>query len=128
MINIPKLSIDTARAWAPYLFAIGITAMALVVLTQCTSTRQKAAVARVEGRQAGAAMESAADAINTVSTAAQRDQATDQTHEENADAIRAQPGAAVPVDPAIARAAIDGLCRYSSYRNAPQCVQRANPR
>lgn len=128
MIKISMPSMETARRWAPYVLTILIVAMALVVLTQCTSTRQKAAVARVEGRQAAAAVESGRDAINTVSSAAQRDQATDQTHEENADAIRAQPGAAVPVDPAIARAAIDGLCRYSSYRNAPQCVQRADPR
>lgn len=88
--------------------------------------------ARVEadlGReQTSAAIESGADAVDTVGGQQAAETETDRVTKENADAIRNAPGAAAPVDPALSDAARRGLCRRAAYRERPECLQYTAPR
>lgn len=96
----------------------------LLTLRQCQRDRVTATQQRVDDGLVGAARDSAADTINSVAAASERDAASERTHKDNADAIRQLPGAAAPVDPVVAGAARRGLCRYAAYRERAECVHQ----
>lgn len=79
--------------------------------------------ARLSGQQVGAAQASGGDAVNTVASVAASEAAGDALTLENDRAIRTAPGAAAPVDPALARAGMRGLCRRAAYSGDQRCLQ-----
>ena len=91
--------------------------------TRATTAETKA---RIEAKRSDNALQSGADAANTVGTRARIDVNIDAITRQNTDAIRSIPGADAPVNADLNRAAIAGLCRYAAYRDNPDCVQRAN--
>ena len=98
--------------------AIGILALVVAILfflNQCQSNKRLKTENRVAEGQAGAAVDSGAEAMNTVSNVAVRDAETDAIvssgQAEIRAAVKGQKGAAAK------RAA----CRLRAYKDTPQC-------
>jgi hypothetical protein len=114
---------------------IGIFVWAAVVLATLTlgfcqwrHARTAEAEARLNRNQAGAEIQSGADAVNVIGARAEADAAGDATTRENDDAIRKADGAAAPVTAPARDAGLASLCRRAAYRGDAKCVQRARSR
>jgi len=119
---------DLVRRAAPWL-ALALLLGLIAGVTSCRHRAVRAAAARIETAQQGAATASGHDAIETVSAAAARDAAEDTLTRTNEKEIRDAQGAGQPVDPAATRAGLDGLCRRAAYRDAQRCkLRRPSPR
>lgn len=90
-------------------------------VTQCDKRRNQADQARVDSAQSGAASNSAADAIGTVTAAGERETASEGLTRSNEREIRAAEGAAERVKPGVNYAGRAALCRREAYRNSPDC-------
>jgi hypothetical protein len=90
-------------------------------LNQCQKRRSEAAQARVERGQAGAASESAKDAIGTVRASGEREKASEELTRSNEKEIRNAEGANDPVNSAVRDAGLRSLCRRPAYRNHERC-------
>lgn len=90
-------------------------------LYQCDKRRDQAAQSRVERGQAGAASESAKDAIGTVSEAGRREAASEELTSSNEREIRGADGANERIGPGVDYAGRAALCRREAYRNDPKC-------
>jgi hypothetical protein len=90
-------------------------------LNQCQKRRSEAAQGRVDTAQAGAASNSAADAINTVSRTGEREAASEGLTRSNEREIRGAEGAGERVKPGVDYAGRAALCRREAYRNDPKC-------
>lgn len=90
-------------------------------LYQCDKRRNEAAQSRVERGQAGAASESAKDAIGTVTAAGERETASEGLTRDNEREIRGADGAQDRVKPGVDVAGRQALCRREAYRNDPKC-------
>lgn len=109
------------RVIAMVVGAILLIAIAGFGLYQCDQRRNEAAQGKVSGAQAGAAENSAADAINTVSEAGQREAASEGLTRSNERDIRGAEGASERVKPGVDAAGRAALCRREAYRNDPRC-------
>ncbi|MEN2711413.1 hypothetical protein [Sphingomonas sp. VL_57B] len=109
---------------------LGLVALlaVLLLLNQCTATRNAKTETRLATGQAGATLVSGSDAATTVGNRMDADAATDQTTRENTNAIRHAEGADAPVSAPVSAAARASLCRRASYRGKPECVQHPDPR
>lgn len=109
---MPKL---TARLIAYVVGGLLIVGLILFTLNQCQSRKTADKQAEVSKGQAGAAIESGAEAVNTAANVAASDDATDAqvaaAQAEIAAAAKGQKGAAAK------RAA----CRFRAYANTSQC-------
>ncbi|QNA85132.1 hypothetical protein G4G27_14860 [Sphingomonas sp. So64.6b] len=109
-----------------------MTALAVVLALFGWQQWQRARAAQTETRlatgQAGAALHSGADAVETLGNRMAADAAGDHLTRENDDAIRSADGAAAPVAAGVRDAGLAGLCRRAAYRGDPQCVQQPDPR
>jgi hypothetical protein len=104
--------------------AVGVLILVIAVsvaLSQCSKRRSQAAQSRVEHSQADAASNSAADAINTVTSAGGREAASESLGRDNERDIRAAEGAGDKVKPAVGAAGRVALCRRAAYREDPEC-------
>lgn len=101
--------------------------ISLITLNRCSAARTAGTEAKLATGQAGAAIQSGADAVDTIGNTQANEAAADITTKENDDEIRNAPGASAPVDPAVRDAGLRSLCRRASYRSNPQCVQYAHP-
>ena len=108
--------------------AIAAIVLALMFLAQCAMTRNAKTEANVSKGQAGASMASGSDAVDTVGNVQASEQATDQVTKENEDAIRNAEGADAPVAAPVRDAGLASLCRRTSYRDNPRCLQLVAPR
>lgn len=111
------------------LIAVVIGVLALIIGTamfvrSCDSRHNKAAQTAVEHAQAGAASNSAADAVNTVAASGEAERASEDLTRNNEQQIRAAPGANDKVNPAVRDAGISALCRRHAYANDPRCHPR----
>lgn len=114
------------RQIAGRLIAMVVGGILLVVLigfgvTQCQQRRNQAAQARVDAGQAGAASESAKDAIGTVTKAGERETASEELGRTNEREIRAADGADDRVKAGVNAAGLQALCRRDAYRNTERC-------
>jgi cell division septation protein DedD len=100
---------------------IVIVALALLLLSQCDKRRNEKAQSKVDAAQSEAATNSAADAINTVSEAGQREAASEDLTRQNERDIRAAPGAGDRVNAGVNAAGLQALCRRDAYRNTQRC-------
>jgi hypothetical protein len=113
-----NVSIRIVLYIAGVLIAIG----AIVGLTRsCDKRHNQAAQERVEDSQAGAATNSAADAIGTVQRSSEASAASEEMTRQNDRDIRAADGAAVKIGPGVDAAGRAALCRRAAYRNDPKC-------
>jgi len=96
-------------------------------VTQCQKRRSEAAQGRVERGQAGAAANSAADAIGTVARSGEAEAASETLTRTNEKEIRDAQGANDPVNPAVSAAGRNSLCRRAAYRDDPKCKLRQPP-
>ncbi len=87
----------------------------------CDKRHSEAAQARVEQGQAGAASNSAADAINAVTGAGSNQAASEELGRANEQNIRNASGANDAVNPAVRDAGIAALCKRKAYRDNPRC-------
>ena len=79
--------------------------------------------ARLSKNQAGAAVESGRDAVETVGAAAEREAAGEVLTRENEAAIRGAPGATDPVSAEARGAGLQALCKRQAYKDDPRCAQ-----
>lgn len=115
-VNLPSLR--------TVLIVLGIfAALALVMAVRgCSSAKTEAKLAT---GQAGAAIKSGGDAVQTIGNQMTAETASDAITKENTDAIRSAPGANAPVTPTARDAGLRALCRRAAYRGDPKCVQFA---
>lgn len=90
-------------------------------LYQCDKRRSGAAQSRVDAGQAGAASNSAADAIGTVARSGEAEAASESLTRDNERDIRAAPGAGDRVNAGVQGAGLQALCRRDAYRNTERC-------
>jgi hypothetical protein len=109
------------------LFALLIVA-ALFVREQWRQVRSAKTSERVAKGQSAAAIESGADAANTIGNRAAADADADTLTRENTDAIRNADGADAPVAGGVRDAGLASLCRRAAYSRDPRCVQQAPAR
>ena len=114
---------------------VGIALIALVLilgtLQFCSwqRARQQAVQSKVDRGQAGAARESAEDAIATQGNVAANASASEDLTRSNEREIRNAKGADQSVDAGVRDAGLASLCRRPAYRNHERCrVQQLNPR
>lgn len=109
--------------------ALVITLIAgIFAVRSCQSARTAQTREKLATGQAGAAIESGADSVNTIGNRMDADAATDTLTRTNDDAIRNAQGADAPVDPALRDAGLASLCRRAAYRGQPKCLQYTDPR
>lgn len=92
-----------------------------IALTQCQKNRSQEVQGRVDQGQAGAASESANDAIGTVSEAGKREAASEGLTRANERDIRGADGAGDQMKPGVANAGRAALCKRAAYRDDPRC-------
>ena len=83
--------------------------------------RQQAAQSKVDRGQAGAARESAAEAVNTISDVAANQSASEDLTRSNEREIRNAEGASDRVNPDVGAAGVRAICRRAASRNDPKC-------
>jgi hypothetical protein len=106
---------------------VALLATTLLATAKCVMDRGAKTQIKVAKEQAGAAVLSGSDAVETVGTQQAAEQRGDAITKENEDAIRGASGATTHVDPAVRNAGIAGLCRRASYRLDPRCLQQPAP-
>jgi hypothetical protein len=87
----------------------------------CDQRRDRAAQERLDSAQAGAAAESSADAINTVSRSGEAQAASEELSRANEKEIRGAEGASERVGAGVNAAGLRSLCRRAAYANDPRC-------
>lgn len=105
-------------------YAVGVVLLTLIVgftVRSCDVRRNKAAQTRVDNAQAGAASNSAADAIGTVARSGEAAAASEALTRSNEQTIRAADGANDKVNPAVRDAGIAALCKRAAYKDDPRC-------
>lgn len=103
---------------------VGIVVLVLIVgltVRSCDARHSKAAQTRVDSAQAGAASNSAADAIGTVAKAGEAERASEEQSRQAERDIRAAEGANDKVNPAVRDAGIAALCKRAAYKDDPRC-------
>lgn len=101
--------------------AVAVVVLALLLLSQCEKRRNEHAQSKVDQAQVEAQSNSAADAINTVSEAGQREAGSEDLTRQNDRDIRAAPGAGDRVNMGVQTAGLQALCRRDAYRNTERC-------
>jgi hypothetical protein len=101
---------------------------ALLTLDRCRAARTARAETELAIGQADAAVQSGADAANTVGNRMSADAAIDTMTQENRDAITKADGASAPVAAPVRNAGLRSLCGRAAYSGNPRCVQHADPR
>jgi hypothetical protein len=94
---------------------------AVLAITRCSSGSQQRVQGRVDTAQHDAGVNSAADAINTVSAADARERASEDLSRRNEEEIRNAEGSNGAVSPAARDAGLRSLCRRAAYRDNPKC-------
>lgn len=115
------------RTIAPRLLGLIVGALVLILLVgftvrSCDQRRSKAAQARVDSAQAGAAAESSADAINTVSRSGEAQAESEALSRANERDIRAAEGAGERVGAGVNTAGRRALCKREAFKNDPKCA------
>ena len=87
---------------------------------------------KVQAAQGGAIVaagdqKAAAAAAAVTAQSADQDAQDQATHQENADALRAAPGADAPLDPSLNDVGRRGMCQYGAASGDPGCVQLLKP-
>lgn len=108
--------------------AIAVLLVLVLGVGKCTYDRSAKTQLAVSKNQAGAALESGRDAVDTVGKQQASEQAADRVTKENEDAIRNADGADAPVAGGVRDAGLASLCRRAAYRNDPRCLQHPAPR
>ena len=108
-----------ARTLALIAGIIALVVLAMWVPSCIQKQRSVAAQARTDAAQAGAAQNSAADAIAVQGAANERQINSEATTRSNERTIRDAQGANDAVNPAVRNAGFDSLCRRASFRNSP---------
>jgi hypothetical protein len=122
MFGLSKLATRIGLALIAAVLLLG-----LMQLRACSNARQTAAQERVEDAQAGAAGNSAADAIATQANVNAGERAAAELDRTNEKEIRDAPGADQAVDAAVDAAGRRSLCRRAAYRDRPECRLLAAP-
>jgi hypothetical protein len=109
---IEKLSI---RVIATIIGIVLIVVLCLALLSQCQSAKTAKKQAEVSQGEAGAAIGSGAEAVNTLGGVISNDAATDAAVAQGKAAIHAAP------EGQKSAATKNAACRLKSYQNSPQC-------
>lgn len=108
---------SAARLIINALLILVLVGVPVLYLTQCQSTKTEAKKADVAEGQAGAAVDSGAEAMNTVSNVAASDAATDAL------VGMGQAEIAAATQGSKGKAAKKAACRLKAYRDTPQCKE-----
>lgn len=90
-------------------------------LRQCSAERTAKTETKLATGQAGAAIQSGQDAVNTVGTVEGNSSSGDALTKANGDTILNAQGANAVVAAPVRDAGIAALCRRPSYRDNPRC-------
>lgn len=101
--------------------ALVVLVLAILWLDGCEKRRSMGAQQRVEQGQAGAASNSARDAVTTQGQVNANEQASADLGRSNEKEIRDAEGSDQPVSNAANVAGRASLCRRAAYRNRPEC-------
>ncbi|MDB5708702.1 MAG: hypothetical protein JWL96_772 [Sphingomonas bacterium] len=123
-----KAWLTTTAGRAMAALAIVTLLAGLLTLDRCQAARTAHTAAKLATGQADAAVQSGADAVNTVGNRMSADAAIDTITQENRDAITKADGASAPVAAPVRDAGLRSLCGRAAYRGNPRCVQHADPR
>ncbi len=107
--------------------AVLVLLFGVLQVRSCQQDRQRAAEAKLERGQAGAAQESAKDAIATQGNVSAAQAAGEDLTRSNDKEIRDAKGADAAVDPAVRDAGLASLCRRAAYRDTERCRLRQPP-
>lgn len=107
--------------------AVALLAIALLGTAKCAYDQRAKTEVKLAKGQAGAAVASGSDAVETLGNQQAAEVAADAITKENGDAIRNAQGADAPVNPAVRDAGFASLCRRAAYHSNPKCVQHAPP-
>ncbi len=110
-------------AWA----LLAVAVLLMVTMGQCEKRRNAAAESKLERAQGKAAVESGRDAVETVSSASERERASEDVGRQNERIIRNADGSSEIVRPGVGNAGLDSLCRRAAYRNSERCRVRVSP-
>lgn len=102
-----------------------VLVLALFGVSQCQRKRAAQAGTNVAQGQTGAAVQSGADAVTTLGNQQAAEQELDAATQERADAIFNLQDAGKAVGDSTADGWHALMCKRASYRNLPECVQRA---
>lgn len=116
MFGLSKVAVRIIAAVALLVLVLG-----LMQVRSCTMARQQAAQSKVDRGQAGAARESAKDAIGTITDVQGNQSAGDDLTRSNEKEIRDAQGADAAVDPAVRDAGLRALCSRPAYRDNERC-------
>ena len=111
----------TARVIGTAIFAVFLLGLILLGVNQCQKRQSMGVQSRVDQGQAGAADNSAADAVQTQGQANARERTSEDLSRTNEKEIRNAPGANDPVNPAARDAGLRSLCRRAAYRDSQKC-------
>lgn len=107
--------------------AIGLAIIALLLLwlgpKACQNSLDEGLEQRVESNRGEAFGDSAADAVDTIGEAQDREQDSETLGGRNAEEIRGAAGADQPVAPEVDRAGRDALCRREAYKDWDFCKE-----
>lgn len=122
-MTLPKFTLPDwgPRVWTVVGLIVLMLALAIMIPAGCEKRRSQAAQERVEDAQAGAAVNSAADAIGAVQRSGEAAAASEELTRSNDREIRAAEGADVKVGAGVNAAGRSALCRREAYRNDPKC-------
>lgn len=101
-----------------------ILILGVLQVRSCSLAKQRAAQSKIDRGQAGAARESAKDAIQTQGEVSERGAASEDLTRTNEKEIRGAEGSTDPVNPAARDAGLASLCRRPAYRNHERCKLR----
>ena len=105
------------------LVLIGLVVLMLTLgPAACRKWQSERAQSRVGNAQAGAAQDSAKDAIGTVARAGEETAASEQMTRDNERDIRAAEGAGDRVSMDVHAAGLRALCQRKAYADAPRCA------
>ncbi|MEN3973127.1 hypothetical protein WJS89_10645 [Sphingomicrobium sp. XHP0235] len=104
--------------------AIVLLILVLFSCSQWDARRSAEAQSKLDRKQAEARSESATEAIETIDTTNDKAAESEDLTARNAKEIRNAQGADERVNPHVARAGLDSLCRRAAYRDSERCKLR----
>lgn len=112
-----------ARAIALGIFGLFMVLLILFGVSQCTKRQSAETQGKVDRGQAGASIDSGAEASNTLGNIMESGAQTDAAVKEGQDAIRAAP------ESERGARTVDAACKLRAYRDSERCarLRAANP-
>jgi hypothetical protein len=118
-ILVKKFGPDVAKLI--FWLTIAVLVVAVLGVAKCSYDQRAQTEVKLAKDQAGAALQSGQDAVNTVGNRMDADAQGDALTRSSAATIDNAEGAKAPVAAPVRDAGIAALCRRAAYRDTPRC-------